>query len=121
MTNKFLQVNKDLFKLGLDATEILILAQIMEFIKNTDTCFISDETLAEMFGVSTKTISRKLTSLEDKSFITRETKNVKGKHGKDRKMFVNMANIKKALSTDKMTIDNSTDNLSNENIYPFFN
>lgn len=116
MTNKYLKVNKDLFKLGLDPTEILILAQVMEFNTTTGVCFISDETLANNFGISAKTISRKLDSLENKGFINRETKNAKGKHGKDRKIFVNMSNIEKELSTDKMTIDNSTDNLSIENI-----
>lgn len=124
MTNVFLKVNKDLFKLELDPTEILILAQVMEFITNTGKCFVADDTLAEMLGVSAKTVSRKLESLENKGFIMRETKNVKGKHGKDRKIFVRMDNIEKKLSTDnlsnestdKMTIDNSTDNLSLENI-----
>jgi hypothetical protein len=31
MTNKFLKVDKDWFKLGLNPTEILIIAQIAEF------------------------------------------------------------------------------------------
>ncbi len=99
MANYFLKVDKDLFKLGLNPTEILILAQVMEFNTNTGDCFISDKVLAENFGVSDKTISRTIKSLEEKGFIVRDTKNVKG--GKERHIRVNL----KALTTDKMTVD----------------
>jgi hypothetical protein len=43
MSNLFLKVNKDLFKLGLDAVEILILAQIMEFDNNNMVCYMTNE------------------------------------------------------------------------------
>lgn len=102
MANVFLKVNKDLFKLGLNPTEILVLAQIIEFNTNTGSCFISDKALADAFGVSEKTISRTIKALEDKGFITRETSNVKG--GKVRYM---KANISKISTTDKMTLDNN--------------
>lgn len=113
MTNKFLQVSKDYFKLGLNPTEILVLSQVAEYNRTTGDCFISDNTMAEMFGVSAKTISRALAVLEDKKLIKRETKNVKG--GKERHIY---------LTTDKMTVDSSiqptncpltTDNLSIDN------
>ena len=119
MTNLFLKVNKDLFKLGLNPTEILILAQIMEFDTNTGSCFISDKALAEQFGVSEKTISRTIKALEEKGFIVRDTKSAKG--GKVRYMSVNKA---KLSTTDKMTGDNkangqndccTTDNLTVDN------
>ena len=103
MTNMFMKVNKDFFKLGLNPTEILILAQVMEFNTNTGICFITDKQLAEQFGVSDKTISRSMKVLEDKGFIRRETKNVKG--GKERHIFINLTNIELALSKDKMSVD----------------
>ena len=39
MTNIFLEVNKDLFKLGLNPAEILLLAQVMEYERNTGDFF----------------------------------------------------------------------------------
>jgi DNA-binding transcriptional MocR family regulator len=94
----------------------------MEYNRTTGNCFISDKVLAEMFGVSDKTISRTMKALEDRGFIVRATKSVKG--GKERHITVNLDNIEKALSTDKMTVDSgiqqtncplTTDNLSNDN------
>lgn len=119
MANVFLKVNKDLFKLGLNPTEILIVAQIMEFETNTGSCFISDKALAEAFGVSEKTISRTLKALEDKGIIVRDTKSAKG--GKVRYMTVNKAKLR---TTDNLTVDNkdngqidcyTTDNLTVDN------
>lgn len=81
----FLQVNKSLFKLGLNPTEILVLAQIMEYNRTTGDCFMSDKAFAENFGVSDKTISRSIKVLEEKDLIRRETKSVKG--GKERHLY----------------------------------
>ena len=108
MTNLFLKVNKDLFSLGLNPTEILILAQIMEYSTNTGDCFMSDKSFSVLFGVSDKTISRALKNLEDKSFISRETKNSKG--GKERHIRINTNKIEEALSKDKMSADNQRTN-----------
>ena len=122
MTNLFLKVNKDLFKLGLNPTEILLIAQIMEFNTNTGDFFMSDKMLAENFGVSDKTISRTMTQLENKGFIKRETRNVKG--GKVRHIKVCQENIEKALTKDNLSVDKeeqrtkcllSKDNLSVDN------
>lgn len=119
MTQLFLKVNKDLFKLGLNPTEVLVLAQVIEFNTNTGDFYMSDKALAEMLNVSDKTISRTMKVLEDRKFITRATKNVKG--GKERHITVNLKNIEKELSKDKMTVDSdiqqtkcplSKDNLS---------
>ncbi len=91
MTNVFLKVNKGLFSMGLNPTEILILAQIIEFQTNTGDCFISDNQLASMFGVSESTIKREVKKLEDLGFITRETKNIKG--GRERHIKVNIEKL----------------------------
>lgn len=79
MTNKFLQVNKDLFTIGLNPLEILITAQIMEFQRTTDEFFMTDAQMADCFGVSNKTISRALDRLESLGIITRNTKTVSSK------------------------------------------
>lgn len=109
MTNTFLKINKDLFKLKLEPVEILILAQVIEYNTNTGDCFISNETLAEQFGTSTSTIDRKIKSLESRGYISRETKNVKG--GKVRHMKVKLNNIEAALTNLNLTLvesNNST-------------
>lgn len=79
MTNLFLKVNKDLFTLGLNPTEILLVAQVMEFQANKKECYMTDAQLAENFGVSAKTISRALDRLETLKLITRETKTIASK------------------------------------------
>ena len=112
MPNVFLKVDKDLFKLKLNPTEILVLAQITEFNTNTGDCFMSDKMFAEMFGVSDKTISRALTNLESKGLIKRETKNVR--NGKERHIrLTNGQNVPckteaKELPTDKMSLVQQT-------------
>lgn len=106
MTNYFLEVNKDFFNLGLNPTEILVLAQIAEYNRTTKNCFISDKTLAQQFGVSDRTISRAIGKLEQEGFIKRETKNVKG--GKERHLFIQLDQIEEKLTKDKMTVDGET-------------
>ena len=101
MTNLFLKVNKDFFKLGLNPTEILLLAQIAEFNTNTGDCFMSDKAMAEAFGVSESTVSRALKNIENKGFIIRATKNTRT--GKERHITVNTDKIEEALATVKMT------------------
>lgn len=106
MTNLFLKVNKDLFKLGLNPTEILILAQIMEFNTNTGDCFISDKALAENFGVSESTIKREIKKLEEMGLIERDTKAVKG--GKERHMKANSAKIEQKLTSVNLSLENAS-------------
>lgn len=98
LTGNFLAVNKDFFKLGLNPTEILILSQVDEFNRNTGDCYVSDETFAEMFGVSKSTISREMKVLESKGYIIRETKNVKG--GKERHIKINKEATRVNLTVD---------------------
>lgn len=91
MTELFLKVNKDLYKLKLNANEQLILSYILEFQDKKMPCFISNESFAEYLNTSEKTVSRALKSLEDKGYICRDTKNVKG--GKTRNLTVNLGRI----------------------------
>ena len=93
MANYFLKVDKDLFKLGLNPTEILLLAQMIEFQTNTGDCFISDSTLAENFGVSESTVKREIKNLEELGYIKRDTKNIKG--GKERHITVDIEKLTK--------------------------
>lgn len=104
MTNLFLKVNKDLFKLGLNPTQIFIVAQVMEYNNNTGDCFISDKTLAEMLNVSVSTISREMKKVEELGFISRSTKNIKG--GKERHITINIEAIENALTISKLPSDN---------------
>lgn len=98
MTNTFLAVNKDLFNLKLNPTEILVLAQIMEFQRNTNDCFISNKKLAEQFGVSESTIKRALDKLETLGFIVRDT--TPSQKGKERHMKVNLNKIEEAAKAN---------------------
>ena len=131
MTNLFLKVNKDLFKLGLNPTEILLLSQVMEFNTNTGDCFMSDKAFADAFGVSESTISRELKVLEKRGFITRVTKNVRG--GKERHITANLTKIEQeltsfnlkpdggiqaskcSLTNSKLTFDNKQNDLIKDN------
>ena len=79
MSNKFLMVNKDLFSIGLNPLEILITAQVMEFQRTTNEFFMTDAQMAELFGVSAKTISRALDRLESLEIIKRNTKTINSK------------------------------------------
>lgn len=95
MNDAFLAIDKNLFKLGLNPTEILIIAQIAEYQRNTGDCFISNETLATQFGVSVSTIKRELDKLEKEGYIVRNTKNKQV--GKERHLTVNFARLKMNL------------------------
>lgn len=75
MTIKFLQINKDLYKLKLDADQQYILAYVMEFDRNKQQCYVSDELFSMYLNTSTKTVSRKIKSLADGGYITKETSN----------------------------------------------
>lgn len=98
MSKGFLQIDNGLFKMGLNPTEILILAKIMEYNRTTGKFFMSNKALGEMFGISESTISRTLDSLESKGFITRHTENVKG--GKKREISVNLSVVSDAQASN---------------------
>ena len=77
---------------------------------------MSDDVLAKNFGVSAKTISRSLKSLEDKGFIKRETKNIKG--GKERILTINESAINAALTTDNLSVVDDEKESSQQTICP---
>lgn len=84
MFETFLRIDGNMFKLGLNSEELIILAKIMEFHYNTGKVFVSNDMFAELCGCSTKTIDRRLSHLEEMGLIVRETK-AKQK-GKERKI-----------------------------------
>lgn len=88
MSNVFLKIDKDLFNMGLDAFEILIVSQILEYQSKGLECYITNETFAKWYGTSESTIKRRIDNLVSKKIIKRETKNVQ--KGKERHLSVLM-------------------------------
>lgn len=117
MTDKFLKLNKDLWKLKLNANEQQILSYIMEFDKNTGDCFISDETFSMYLNTSKSTVSREIKALELMGYVVRNTKNVKG--GKERHLKVNQKKIEEDISNVNLSLvapQQSKCQLSNVNL-----
>lgn len=84
----YLKVEKSLYGLGFSPVELLIISQILEYqTKNMD-CFISDEAMANNFGVSSSTISRAVGKLKREEFIETNTKYVQ--KGRIRYLTVNL-------------------------------
>ena len=102
MTDKFLKLNKDLWKLKLNANKQQILSYIMEFDKNTGDCFISDETFSMYLNTSKSTVSREIKALEQMGYLIRNTKNVKG--GKERHLKVNQKKIEEDISNVNLSL-----------------
>ena len=73
---------------------------------------MSDKAFAEMLGISDKTVSRALKTLEDKGLIKRETKNVR--NGKERHIHItngqndSCKNEIKELATDNLSFAQQT-------------
>lgn len=104
INGSYLAVETYLFQMKLNPTEILIMAKVAELNRNCEKCFISDETLAENYGVSKSTISRAIKRLsEECGFLIKETKNVKG--GKERVLSLNDKKIKEYLSNVNLSVD----------------
>lgn len=95
LNNTFLAVDKGLFKIGLNPTQILLMAQVLEYQRNTGNFFMSDETLGNQFGVSYKTISREIKDLCEKGYLVKETKNTQT--GKKRNIVANLTAIQEAI------------------------
>lgn len=69
MADLFLKVNKHLFNQGFNPLEMLLLSQIIEFQNNGKECYLTDDALAEAFGVSNKTVSRTLKKLDEEMHL----------------------------------------------------
>lgn len=101
----FLAINNDFFKLGLNPTQLLLLAKIDELVRNCGDCYMSDKAFADTFGVSESTIKREMKKLDEEfSYITRETKNIKG--GKERHIKINYNQIKQKLTSINLNLVN---------------
>lgn len=115
---EFLAVNNIYFQLQLNPTQIFILAKVDELNRNCGECFVSDETLAELFGVSKSTVSREIKALVDKGFIVKETRNIKG--GRVRYMKVDSTKvnltIEEAKKQDSEELQTSNCLLTNVNL-----
>lgn len=116
MTNLFLKINKDLFKLGLNPTELIILSQIMEFDTNNMVCYMTNEQFAAMLTVSERTVSRALNdTLQAKGYIT-----IVNPKSKSRSFKLNRSVIEANLrqigleEEHRQNVQENIDNLSNE-------
>lgn len=96
MTKLFLKVDKDLFLLDLNPTEILIISQIIEFQRNEKDCFMSDEAFSDNLGVSKSTISREIKKLEEQKIIIKSTKNTRS--GRSRVMSINETTLNSLIA-----------------------
>lgn len=105
MADYFLQVKKSYYKLceektlGIDATDIMILAQIEEFQRNRQQCYIKDETFSNMLGISRSTVKRRIRNLSRLGFIHRDTTTMskRGQASKQRFLTVNCEAIQTAI------------------------
>lgn len=87
MTNNFLAIDKNWFKHKLKPLDLLLLAQVAEFERNTGEFFMSNITLAEQFGVSPNTIQNRIDFLTKEQYLIRDTKTTNS--GKERYLKVN--------------------------------
>ena len=74
MTETFLKLDKSHFNKGLKPLELLILAQVEEFIRNGCECYLTNQQFAEMFSVTQPTVDAAIKRLEELNYIIRDTK-----------------------------------------------
>lgn len=74
MTETFLKLDKSHFNKGLKPLELLILAQVEEFIRNGCECYLTNQQFAEMFSVTQPTVDAAIKRLEELNYIKRDTK-----------------------------------------------
>ena len=77
----FIKVNTELFNKGLKPLEVLILSVVESFNNSKMICYCTNEQFAEMFSVTEVTVSNALDKLEEKGYLTRNTKVIR-KEGK---------------------------------------
>lgn len=76
--NNFLAVNKEYFGKGLKAIDLLILAQVEEFARNSCTCHMTDSQLMNITGAKRAALGEAFERLEKKNIIVRDTKTISG-------------------------------------------
>lgn len=84
MTETFLKLDKSHFNKGLKPLELLILAQVEEFIRNDCECYITNQQFAEMFSVTQPTVDAAIRRLEELNYIRRDTKVTAGNNRANR-------------------------------------
>ena len=92
MTNLFLQLNKDLFKLDFNPTEMIIVSQVLEFQTKGLSCYMTNEQFAANLHVSASTVSRAISRLAAEGYMT-----VTSPKSKMRTLFINMNKIEAQL------------------------
>lgn len=68
----FLQVNDKYLSRGLKPLEFLILAKVEEFTSKGKHCYITNSSLAELFGVSDRTIKACIKKLIEKGLLKKQ-------------------------------------------------
>lgn len=70
----FLMIDKALLNNEeLNAIDIIIIAQVQEYIRTTGKCFVSNDTFAKMCGCSESTIKRAIDKLVKDGYLLKET------------------------------------------------
>ncbi len=119
MTNLFLKINKDFFNLKLNPTEMIILAQVMEFHTNNKVCYMTNQQFAEMLFISERTVSRAISKLEDDGYIT-----ITSPRSRNRTLLFNKEKVEEKLRQNvqdesstkehRQNVQVNIDNLSNQ-------
>ena len=99
MFQTFIRIDGDMYKIGLSADEMIILAKIMEFHYQTGKTFVSNESFAEISHCSISTVDRRIKHLEQLGLIKRDTKVTH--NGKDRKMYFNESKYLELVSSQQ--------------------
>lgn len=72
MAKKFIQVPNDVLTAkDIDKTDKLVYCAIKSFCIKKDECFPSTELLGKMLGVTRRTVSKSISSLDKSGYITR--------------------------------------------------
>ena len=85
MDGYFLAVYKELFGLGLNSLDMLIISQVYEYQRNDLDCHVTNEQFSEWFGESLYKIERSIKKLSNFNIIDKQTTFVSGKKAKDGK------------------------------------
>lgn len=75
--NNYIRVNMDYFSKDLKPLDVLILSVIESFNNDSKLCYCTNDQFAEMFSVTTVTISHSIDKLEKLGLIIRNTKVIK--------------------------------------------